>query len=106
GGMAVGTDAVVLDTARLDSIAVDAENLIATVGAGASWERVAAALQPHGLKSRQPSPISGAHSTVGGLASQGLPAGTDGILGLTVVLPDGSVLKTGAASIAVRPVPD
>lgn len=106
GGMAAGCDSVVLETSRLDSIEVDAGNLVATVGAGASWQSVSEALATHDLVSRQPSPISGQYSTVGGLASQGLPAGTDGILGLSVVLPDASVIRTGTRSGAMRPAPD
>lgn len=106
GGLAVERDAVVVDAGRLDSIAVDEASMIATVGAGVSWEKLAAALKPFNLRSRQPSPISGAFSTVGGLASQGLPAGTDGILALTVVLADGTTVRTGAPSMPVRAVPD
>lgn len=106
GGMAVTRDAVVVDISRIDAIAVDEASMTATIGAGASWENVAAVLKPLNLRSRQPSPISGAFSTVGGLASQGLPAGTDGILALTVVLPDGTTIRTGAASMPVRAVPD
>lgn len=106
GGMAVEQDAVVVETTRLSEISIDEDGLVAVIGAGASWEQVAEALKPLGLRSRQPSPISGARSTVGGLASQGLPAGTDGILGLTVVLPSGEVVRTGASASPVRSVPD
>ena len=50
---------------------------------------------------QRPSP---APSTVGGLASQGIPAGLDGILGLTVVLADGTVVRPArqGSSIAMR----
>lgn len=95
GGLAVERDAIVVETNRLDTITVDRVNMVATIGAGASWQSVLDRLAPHGLRSAQPSPISGAHSTVGGLASQGLPAGTQGVLALTVVLPDGSIVRTG-----------
>ncbi len=90
--------AVVIDTARLIDIDVNAEDRYATIGAGASWADVRAALAPFGMRSVQPSPISGAFATVGGLASQGIPAGLEGILGLIVVLADGSVVRTGAPS--------
>jgi len=90
--------AVVVDTARLDAIDIHADDLYAVVGAGCTWEKLAAALKPHGLQAVQRSPISGSHSTVGGLASQNLPGGMDGIIGLTVVLADGTVARTGSAA--------
>jgi D-lactate dehydrogenase (cytochrome) len=89
---------VVVDTARLDAIDIHADDLYAVVGAGCTWEHVAAALKPHGLQAVQRSPISGSHSTVGGLASQNLPGGLDGVIGLTVVLADGTVARTGSAA--------
>src|SRR3954470_9495985 len=90
--------AVVVDTVRLDSIDIHADDLYAVVGAGCTWEKLAAALKPHGLQAVQRSPISGSHSTVGGLASQNLPGGMDGVIGLTVVLADGTVARTGSAA--------
>jgi FAD/FMN-containing dehydrogenase len=90
--------AVVVDTGRLNAINVNAEDRYAVVGAGASWADVRSALQSFNMKSAQPSPISGAFATVGGLASQGIPAGLEGILGTTVVLSDGSVVRTGASA--------
>ena len=106
GGLAVHENAVVVDLTRIDHVTINAEDRVAIVGAGATWESVATALKSHGLKSLQPSPISGAFSTVGGLASQSLPAGTDGILGLTVVMADGTVLRTGAGASGLRSGPD
>lgn len=90
--------AVVIDTARLDWIDIHADDLYAVVGAGCTWEKLAAALKPHGLQAVQRSPISGSHSTVGGLASQNLPGGMDGVIGLTVVLADGTVARTGSGA--------
>jgi D-lactate dehydrogenase (cytochrome) len=89
--------AVVVDTARLDAIDIHADDLYALVGAGCTWEKLATALKPHGLQAVQRSPISGSHSTVAGLASQNLPGGMDGVIGLTVVLADGTVARTGSA---------
>lgn len=96
GAFAMKQASVVVDTSRMNDINVNAEDRYATVGAGASWASVAHALKPFGMKSVQASPISGTYSTVGGLAAQGIPAGLDGILGLTVVLSDGAVVRTGA----------
>jgi D-lactate dehydrogenase (cytochrome) len=103
GGAVPRAPAVVVDTARLDSIVIDAANLTAIVGAGTTWQALAEALAPHGLRSAQASPISGAVTTVGGVAAQNLPGSMDGILGLAVVLADGSVARTGA--LAMREAP-
>ena len=89
---------VVVDTARLDAVQINAEDLYAVVGAGCTWEKVALALKPHGLRAVQASPISGSRSTVGGAAAQNLPGGMDGIIGLSVVLSDGTLVKTGSGA--------
>jgi len=90
--------AAIIDTARLDGIEINADDLYAVVGAGCTWERLAEALRPHGLRAVQTSPISGSHSMVGGAASQNMPGGMEGIIGLTVVLPDGTVARTGSGA--------
>lgn len=92
--------AVVIDGLRLDSIAIHADDLYAVVGAGVTWEKLAQALKPHGLRAAQINPISGSHSTVGGTASQNIPGGLDNIIGLTVVLADGTMVRTGSAARA------
>jgi D-lactate dehydrogenase (cytochrome) len=90
--------ATVIDSARLDAIEINAHDLYAVVGAGCTWAKLAVALKPHGLRAVQINPISGSDSTVGGTASQNIPGGMDGIIGLTVVLPDGSVARTGSGA--------
>jgi len=99
-GVVPQAPAVVIDTARMDAINIHADDLYAVVGAGCTWEKLAAALEPHGLQAVQRSPISGSHSTVGGLASQNLPGGMEGVIGLTVVLADGTVARTGSGAHA------
>jgi FAD/FMN-containing dehydrogenase len=96
GSFAIERPAAVVDTLRMNEIEVNATDRYATVGAGASWADVAAALKPFAMTPTQISHISGAFATVGGLASQGIPAGLDGMLGLAVVLADGSIVRTGA----------
>ena len=89
---------MVIDCLRLKQIQVCAPDMYATVGAGTTWQELADALKPHGLRAAQISPISGSHSTVGGVASQNLPGGLEHFIGLTVVLADGTVVTTGSAA--------
>ncbi len=98
GGAVPHSACVVIDTARLDTIDIHAEDLYVTAGAGVTWEKLAAALKPLGLRATQSSPISGSVTTVGGLASNGVPGGLDGVIGLTAVLADGTVVSTGSSA--------
>ncbi len=98
GGAVPHSACVVIDTARLDTIDIHAEDLYVTVGAGVTWEKLAAALKPLGLRATQSSPISGSVTTVGGLASNNVPGGLDGVIGLTAVLANGTVVSTGSSA--------
>jgi D-lactate dehydrogenase (cytochrome) len=89
---------VVIDSARLNTIDVHADDLFAVVGAGVSWQQLADALAPLGLRSLVPGPISGAVTTVGGAVSQYVPGSMDGVLGVRAVLSDGTVVTTGSAA--------
>ncbi|WP_439596911.1 FAD-binding oxidoreductase [Falsiroseomonas sp.] len=102
-GVVPRAPAIVVDTRRLDGISIDAENLTAVVGAGATWQALAAALAPHGLRAAQASPVSGSVTTIGGTVAQNLPGGMDGILGLAVVLADGNAVRTGALALRNAP---
>jgi len=93
-------DAVILDLSGLNEILVVApEDLYVTVGAGCTWARLREALAPHRLRTVVRGPISGSVSTVGGAASQGLPSGLQGVLGLEIVLADGTLLQTGSGAV-------
>jgi FAD/FMN-containing dehydrogenase len=103
GGVTPHAPAVAVDTARMTAITVDAGNLCAVVGAGATWQSVMEALAPLGLRAAQASPISGSVATVGGTAAQNLPGSMDGFLGVAAVLADGTPVRTGALALADAP---
>jgi len=104
----VRDDTVVLDLRRLDRIVeIAADDMYVTVEAGVTWQQLHAALTPLGLRLPCFGTFSGAGATVGGgLANGALFFGTarygtvaDALLGLEVVLADGSVLATGQRAL-------
>src|SRR5690606_37436842 len=101
GGVVSGdSGAIVLDLSRIDGVRIDADNMTVQVGAGLSWAALSRALKGTGLRPQQLGPISGEYSTVGGAASQNVPGHLEGVLGLEVVLADGTIATTGAGSVA------
>jgi decaprenylphospho-beta-D-ribofuranose 2-oxidase len=62
-GQSLGDD-LVISTARLDAIEVSPDDRRVTVGAGASWGAIVAALEPHGLVPRVT--VTTAEATAGG----------------------------------------
>ena len=48
-GATVDEDVVLFDTSKLDSVTIDPQTRVATVGAGATWSAVNAAAEQHGL---------------------------------------------------------
>lgn len=89
--------AVLIDMRRLNGIfEINPIDRYVVVGAGATWESVASALKPHGLKLVFAAPFSGIYSTVGGALSQNVPASMKGVMGLEVVRADGCVVRTGS----------
>ncbi len=98
---------VLLDLRDLNRIAtIAADDLYATVEAGCTWEQVFEALVPHGLRCRSWGPLSGRRATIGGGLSQNggffgaarYGSVADSVLGLDVVLVDGTIVATGAAA--------
>ena len=98
-------DTLSLDLERMDRvIEVRAEDMVVTVEPGCTWAALDAALKPHGLRTPFWGPMSGLASTIGGGLSQlnaMLGAGhygtsSESVVALTMVLADGSVLRTGA----------
>jgi FAD/FMN-containing dehydrogenase len=97
---------VIVDMLRLDKVVeINATDMYVTVECGASWKTLYEALRPLGLRTPYFGPMSGYLSTVGGALSQGsiflgsTQYGTtaDSVLGLEVVLADGSIVTTGSA---------
>jgi FAD/FMN-containing dehydrogenase len=103
---------VILDTTRLDRIVeVATEDMFITVEAGVTWKQVHERLAPLGLRLPFFGTFSGARATVGGGLSNGAlfhgtarhGTGADGVLGMELVLADGSTLRTGQAGFGGRP---
>ncbi len=90
-------DVVLLDLRDLKDIEINRTDGYVVVGAGCTWQSLAEALEPTGMRSVLRGPISGGVSTVGGAVSQAMPGSLDGLLGLEVVTADGTRLLTGGA---------
>ena len=108
GYLAERPGTVMVDTSRLDRIVeISAEDLYITVEAGVTWKQIHEALKPLGLRLPFFGTFSGARATVGGGLSNGaLFLGTarfgtaaDCMLGMEIVLADGSLLRTGQCAV-------
>jgi len=97
---------VIVDLARLDRIVeINAVDMYVTVEAGCTWATLHTALEPLGLRTPYWGPLSGLRSTVGGALSQNSVffgsgihgTAADTVIGLEVVLADGSIVTTGSA---------
>ncbi len=108
GYLASCADAVVVDLRRMNRILeINAEDMYVRVQSGVTWIVLNDALREHGLRTPFWGVQSGRVSTVGGAMSQhaanygsgvhGFSA--DSVQSISVVLADGSVLRTGSAAI-------
>ncbi|HSN72717.1 MAG TPA: FAD-binding oxidoreductase [Steroidobacteraceae bacterium] len=104
--------AVLVDTLRLDRIVeVNAEDMYVTVQCGVTWAALHEALAPRGLRTPFFGPFSGIGATVGAsIAQHAVSWGTgtfgvsaDSVLGFSVVLADGSTLRTGSGATQTSP---
>ncbi len=108
GGMPFTDGGLVLDMTRINKlISIDEFNLTVTVQAGITWEQLISELSMKGFRPRFMGPHSGCSAVVGGsvaTASIGYGSTKYGsighqIIGLKVILPDGSIIKTGSGAL-------
>ena len=98
---------VVVDMSALNRILdINTEDMTVTVEAGCTWSDLYEALKPSGLRTPYWGTLSGIKATVGGSISQNsifwgsgqYGTAADNVIGMEVVIADGSVLVTGSAS--------
>lgn len=98
-------NSIMVDMLRMNRVVtIDAEDCYVTVECGATWKELCDALEPHGVRTPYYGPLSGLRSTIGGALSQGsiflgsgrYGAAAESVIGLDVVLADGSVLHLGS----------
>lgn len=108
GYVAQGEGAVAVDLRRMNRIVeINEQDMLITVEAGVTWMQIQEALKPRGLRLPFFGTFSGRGATVGGGLSNGaLFLGTarygtsaEIVLGMQVVLADGSVLHTGQTAV-------
>jgi FAD/FMN-containing dehydrogenase len=96
-----GRPGVLLSMAKMSRvISISSNDMLAVVEAGCTWLQLDEALRAHNLESVIEGPVSGERATVGGGVAQVLATSIEGILGLRVILPDGSILPTGACALS------
>lgn len=98
---------VLIDMRRMNRILeINTDDMYVTVECGCTWKALWEALEPLGVRTPYWGPLSGAYATVGGALSQNSlfhGSGVHGtvaesVIGLKVVLADGSVLVTGSGA--------
>jgi FAD/FMN-containing dehydrogenase len=107
GYIPVAENSVIVDIRALNRILeINPQDSYMVVECGATWKQVYEAATSQGCRCPYFGPMSGYHSTVGGALSQGsfflgsTQYGTtaDTVLGLKVVLADGSIVQTGSGA--------
>jgi FAD/FMN-containing dehydrogenase len=97
---------------RMDQVlTVDSEAMTVTVQGGCTWAALHAALKPLGLRTPFWGPMSGLVSTIGGGLSQlnamfgaaRYGTSSESVIGFTIVLANGEVLRTGAGLPGAAP---
>ena len=97
----------ILDFSRMDKVLeINTQDMYVTVQSGCTWKTLHDALKPLGVRTPFWGPLSGLSSTIGGglsnnnafFGSGTYGPSTDSVTSLTVVLADGSIVKTGSAA--------
>ncbi len=98
---------VIVDTQHMNRVLeINATDMYVTVQSGCTWIDLHEALEGTGLRTPYWGTLSGLHATVGGSVSQNSifwgsarhGSAADSVVGLEVVLADGSVIHTGAGA--------
>ncbi len=98
---------VVVDMQRMNRIVeINTEDMYVTVECGCTWKKLYEALEGTGLRTTYWGTLSGIHATIGGGLSQNsifwgsarYGTAADAVIGMTVVLANGDIVKTGAGA--------
>lgn len=105
-------ECVVVDTSGLNRIIeINREDMYVTVECGVTWQELHEALKDSDVRTPFWGPLSGGQATVGGAVSQNAillgstahDVSAASVLGLEVVLADGTVVNTGSAASSLKP---
>jgi FAD/FMN-containing dehydrogenase len=98
---------LLIDMRRLNRVReINADDLFVTVETGCTWENLYLALRQRGVRTPFFGPLSGRYATIGGGLSQNAEffgsgrygAASDSVLGLEVILADGTLVRTGSGA--------
>lgn len=100
-------DSIIIDTSRMDRvIEINEQDMYVTVECGCTWKALHDTLRSKGLRTPFWGTLSGIYATVGGgLSQNGMFWGSgqfgaiaDSVIGMDVVIADGSIITTGAGA--------
>ena len=107
GYVPLETGSIIVDTKRMQRILeINPVDMFVTVECGCTWRALHNALEGTGLRTPYWGTLSGLHATVGGSVSQNsifwgsakYGSAADSVIGLEIVVADGSVIRTGAGA--------
>lgn len=101
------TDSIIFDLSRMNNIVeINTQDMYVTVEVGVTWKQLHQALEPTGYRTPYWGTLSGSKATIGGGFSQNsifwgsgqYGTAADNVIGLEVVLADGTLVTTGSAA--------